>query len=47
MYTFGGVPLLVVMVLCGVAHTLSNVSLDEAWESWKITYRREYNGLVS
>lgn len=45
MYTFGGIPLLVVMVLCGVAHTLSNVSLDEAWESWKITYRREYNGL--
>lgn len=46
MYTFGGIPLLVV-VWCGLAHTLDNLSLDEAWESWKITHRREYNGLVS
>lgn len=46
MYTFGGIPILLV-VWCGLAHTLDNLSLDEAWESWKITHRREYNGLVS
>jgi len=46
MHTFGGIPLLVV-VWCGLAHSLDNLSLDEAWESWKITHRREYNGLVS
>lgn len=46
MHTFGGIPILVV-VWCGLAHTLDNLSLDEAWESWKITHRREYNGLVS
>ncbi|XDV40401.1 hypothetical protein PO909_009493 [Leuciscus waleckii] len=44
MYTFGGIPILLV-VWCGLAHTLDNLSLDEAWESWKITHRREYNGL--
>lgn len=46
MCRFGGFPLLVVL-WCGLAHSLDNLSLDEAWESWKITHRREYNGLVS
>lgn len=45
MFKFGSIPVLVVMVCWGVAHALSNISLDEEWESWKITYRREYNGL--
>uniref|UniRef100_A0A8C1Y8S9 Cystein proteinase inhibitor protein salarin n=1 Tax=Cyprinus carpio TaxID=7962 RepID=A0A8C1Y8S9_CYPCA len=42
--TFGGITLLVV-VWCGLAHTLENLTLDEAWENWKLTHKREYNGL--
>ncbi|XP_052000004.1 cathepsin K-like [Xyrauchen texanus] len=47
MYKFGGKPLLVVVMVvwCGLVHTLDNMSLDKAWESWKITHRKEYNGL--
>lgn len=41
---FGGFPLLVVL-WCGLAHSQDNLSLDEAWETWKITHKREYNGL--
>ncbi|KAA0703377.1 Cathepsin K [Triplophysa tibetana] len=45
MHKFGGRPLLVAMMLCDVVHTLSKVPMNEAWENWKITYKREYNGL--
>ncbi|XP_030637183.1 cathepsin K [Chanos chanos] len=37
-----GVLLLVGSVL---AHSLDNLSLDAAWEGWKNTHKKEYNGL--
>uniref|UniRef100_A0A4W4DMM6 Cathepsin K n=1 Tax=Electrophorus electricus TaxID=8005 RepID=A0A4W4DMM6_ELEEL len=42
MHVCGGVFLL--MLGSAVTHTLDSASLDSAWESWKTTHMREYNG---
>ena len=37
------------LMLAGAAlcHPLDEVTLDAQWDQWKITHRRDYNGLVS
>lgn len=38
--------MLVLLAASALGH-LDQASLDSQWEQWKVTHRREYNGLVS
>lgn len=37
----------VLLLAASALSHLDEATLDNQWESWKITHRREYNGLVS
>lgn len=39
--------LVLVLAASALTHPLDEATLDAQWEQWKITHRREYNGLVS